>query len=226
MDGVKKHFDDMADDFDARVLKTVPFYIDMLEALVSALPFDKERKISVVDLGCGTGTISKKVKEYYPNALITCVDFSDKMIRVAKRKLENYTGINYVTCDCKDFDCSAGYDAVVSSLALHHIRDEEEKKDFYKRIFAGLNRDGVFYNADLVLGASDYLQNLNMEKWKEFLLQSVSLEEILKRKRNYEKEDHPFKLIDEIRWLEEADFSDIEIVWKYYHFAVYGGGKR
>jgi len=38
MDKVKKHFQEEANVFDARVLKAVPFYNDMLEALVSAIP--------------------------------------------------------------------------------------------------------------------------------------------------------------------------------------------
>lgn len=225
MDKVKKHFQEEADVFDARVLKAVPFYNDMLEALVSTIPCAPEQKIKVVDLGCGTGSISKKIKEHYPNAVITCVDFADNMLKIAQDKLAHYKDIDYVLCDCRDFDFSSGYDAILSSLTLHHVREQREKKDFYKKIFAGLNDNGVFYAADLVLGSNDYLQKLNLEKWGEFLARSLSKEEIMEMKGRYDEEDHPFRLMDEISWLKETGFLTIDVVWKYYHFAVYGGEK-
>ncbi|MFA5089748.1 MAG: methyltransferase domain-containing protein [Candidatus Omnitrophota bacterium] len=225
MKKVKKHFDDVASGFDTRILKSVPFYMDMLEVLVLALPFNRNQKIKIADLGCGTGTISKMIKEHYPDALITCVDFAGNMVQVAKNKLKGYGGINYVICDCRNFDFSPGYDAILSSLTLHHIRDNNEKRVFYKKIFKGLNNNGVFYAADLILGSSDYLQNLNLEKWNEFLLKSLSQEEILKRKKIYEEEDHPFRLMDELSWLKDAGFCNVDVIWKYYFFTVYGGQK-
>lgn len=225
MDKVKKHFQDEAAIFDAQVLKMVPFYNDMIEALVLAMPFTKNKTIKVVDVGCGTGTISKTIKKHYPHAKITCVDFADNMIRIAKNKLKDHTDIDYIVSDFRDFDYR-GYDAVLSSLTLHHVRSGNEKKSFYKKIFKEMNRKGVFYVADLALGSSDYLQNLNLIKWKEFMLQSVSEEQITECKKRYDEEDSPFRLIDELSWLNAARFQNIDVVWKYYHFAVYGGQKE
>jgi tRNA (cmo5U34)-methyltransferase len=42
----------------------------------------------------------------------------------------------------------------------------------------------------------------------------------------YETEDHPAKLTDQLRWLTEIGFTDVDVIWKYYNFAVYGGAKR
>ncbi len=225
MDKVKKHFQGEANSFDVKIIKTLPFYLDMVEALVSAISFEKNKNIKVIDLGCGTGTISKKIKERFPNAAITCVDFADNMLKIAKDKLKIYGDIKYVLSDCNDFDFD-GYDVVLSSLTLHHIRDKRKKLNLYKKIFKGLKGKGILYVADLALGSSDYLQKLNLEKWKEFLLQSFSKTEIAELKKRYETEDCPFKLIEEISWLKEAGFTKIDVIWKYYHFAVYGGQKR
>jgi tRNA (cmo5U34)-methyltransferase len=225
VDKVKKHFEEAAGIFDERVLKTVPFYRDMLDALVSAIPFDNNRQIRVVDLGCGTGTITKIIKERYPKAAITCVDFAENMIKIAKGKLDAFDDISYVMSDCLNFDFSVGYDAVVSSLTLHHIRDEEVKKKLFRKVFGGLNNKGVFYLADLVLGSNDYLQKLNMKKWGDFQLQHCSRDEIREREKRYSEEDRPFGLMDEIEWLKDAGFREVDVIWKYYHFAVYGGRK-
>jgi tRNA (cmo5U34)-methyltransferase len=225
VDKVKEHFDEAAGIFDQHVLKAVPFYKDMLDALISAMPCDNDRRIRIVDLGCGTGTIAKKIKERYPRAAITCVDFAENMIKIAKDKLSDFDDISYAVSDCRNFDFSTGFDAVISSLTLHHIRDEQEKKKLFKKVFEGLNHKGVFYLADLVLASNDYLQKLNMKKWANFQSNQCNATEIQEREKRYNTEDHPFILMDEIEWLRDAGFREVDVIWKYYHFAVYGGQK-
>lgn len=39
----------------------------------------------------------------------------------------------------------------------------------------------------------------------------------------YQKEDRPAKLINQIAWLSNLGFVEIDIIWKYYNYAVYGG---
>ena len=41
----------------------------------------------------------------------------------------------------------------------------------------------------------------------------------------YRNEDRPARMTDQLKWLEDIGFSDIDIAWKYYNFAVYGGKK-
>ena len=43
---------------------------------------------------------------------------------------------------------------------------------------------------------------------------------------NYEAKDRPAKLMDQLKWMEEIGFVDVDVVWKYYNFAVYGGVRR
>jgi tRNA (cmo5U34)-methyltransferase len=39
----------------------------------------------------------------------------------------------------------------------------------------------------------------------------------------YEEEDRPAKLVDQLAWLLETGFIDVDVIWKYFNFAVYGG---
>lgn len=43
-----------------------------------------------------------------------------------------------------------------------HLTTDEDKIVFYKKIYKVLNLGGVFYNADVVLGSSKYLQDIFM----------------------------------------------------------------
>jgi tRNA (cmo5U34)-methyltransferase len=111
-------------------------------------------------------------------------------------------------------------------LALHHLETDKQKKDFYRNIFDNLTINGIFINADVVLGSTDYWQDLNMQKWIEYMNQSVSIEEIQKNWiPKYESEDRPAILIDQIQWLKEIGYKNVDVIWKYFNFSVYGAIK-
>lgn len=223
MKQVKDHFEEEAGKFDELIKTLIPFYEDMVKSLILALPFKGEEKIKVLDLGCGTGNISKGVKKRFPHAQITCVDLAENMIQLAESKLTSYSDIEFKIADFRDLEFREEYDAVISSLALHHLQPAEQKL-FYLKIREFLKEEGVFYNADNILGSSSHLDQVYMDRWVEFMLKSHSQEEIemiwLPRHR---KEDFPSPLRSHIQWLEEAGFKNVDVVWKYYMFGVYGG---
>jgi tRNA (cmo5U34)-methyltransferase len=179
----------------------------------------------VIDLGCGTGTVSLGVLNAFPNAQVTCLDLAENMIEMAKSKLARYPTVRFVVGDFTSFD--GEYDAVVSSLALHHLESDKEKEEFYYRIHARLGPRGVFYNGDVVLASSDLLQAIYMRQWRAFVRRTSSDEEIEdKWIAKYQAEDHPAKLFDQLAWLKGIGFADVDVIWKRYNFAVYGGTKR
>jgi len=53
------HFEQEAKKYDEIILTLIPNYRQMVEVLVSILPFEQDQIFSVIDLGCGTGTISR-----------------------------------------------------------------------------------------------------------------------------------------------------------------------
>lgn len=225
-DKVKTHFEEEAKEFDETILKLIPHYKEMISALVSSIPFERSAPIKVLDLGCGTGTVTKTLKEEFKNAQVTCLDLAENMIEMSKIKLKDYNGIEYVVGDFYEYNFSENYDVIVSSLALHHLATDNDKKGFYKKIYAALTHEGVFLNADAVLSSNDYLQSLYVTKWKEFMNMSISMEEIEEKwVPAAETEDHPAKLIDHIDWLRDTGFKDVDVIWKYYHLAVYCGYK-
>ena len=198
----------------------------MLDAIVLTFPFKQSHPIDVIDLGCGTGTIARRIKDAYPQARITCVDIAEKMLKIAQTKLGNSGDVRYQLANLEDYEFDSAYDIAVSSLALHHLVSEDDKIKFYKKIYACLKSGGVFYNADVILGSSSHLQKRYMEKWREYMRLQVSEEEIEQKwiPQHYD-EDYPSKLIDQLVWLQDMGFTEVDVVWKYYNFAVYGGCK-
>jgi len=227
MENVKNHFEEEAKEFDNLILKLIPYYHEMIDSLIASLPFNTINSIKVLDLGCGTGNVSLAVKKRFPNSRITCVDLAENMIEMAQLKLSEYDDIQYQVADFSEMVFDYEYDAVVSSLAMHHLRTDEDKKKLYIKIYDALQDGGVFYNADWILGPNNYLNNVYLEKWKEFMLKRVPLAEIEGKwlPKHYD-EDVPSKLINHIDWLKDIGFKDVDVVWKYYGNAVFGGVKQ
>ncbi len=223
-DTIKEHFERMAGEFDRNFVRFAPHYEDAIAAMVSAIPFRPGRRISVLDIGCGTGNITKAVLKKYPGASVTCIDLSANMIAMAKAKLKKYKSIGYNVCDIRDFKFTQKYDTVVSSLVMHHV-EGGDKNTVYRKIYNGLVKGGVFYNVDITLGSNKYLQDMYMTKWMEFLRSGCTPSEIKRIRKNHKREDRPAKLMDELKSLALAGFKDIDVLCKWYYFSVYGGIK-
>lgn len=222
MEMIKKHFEEEAQQYDGIVKDLIPYYLQMVEAIVNTIPFDNSDSIEVIDLGCGTGTVARAVKNAYPKASLTCLDISGNMLQVADSKLSDAHDTTYINTDFYSFNFSRQYDAVVSSLALHHLVTPEDKRNFYKKIYCGLKAGGIFINADIVLASTDILQQQFMKQWKSFMCRNVSMDEVLNKWiPKYYEEDSPASLADHFKMLKEAGFDIVDVVWKYYNFAVY-----
>ena len=227
MENVKNHFEEEAKEFDSLILKLIPYYEEMITSLTLTIPFNTQETIKILDLGCGTGNVSKAVKEKFPQSKITCVDLAENMIYMARTKLSNYSDIEYKIGNFSKLDFDNDYHVIVSSLALHHLKTDEEKKRLYSKIYDALRDGGVFYNADTVLGSNTYLRKVNVEKWKNYMLKNLPMDEVEQKwlPTHYE-EDFPASLMDQLDWLSQIGFKELDVVWKYYQGAVYGGIKK
>jgi tRNA (cmo5U34)-methyltransferase len=225
IENVKERFEEMAKEYDEKILKIIPYYDEMIEALINSIPFNEKDEIKVLDLGTGTGTIAKKVKEKFPNSQVTALDLVEDMIEIAKIKLEDYNNIEYIVGDFSNFDFKNKYDVILSSLAIHHIKENKGKIELYEKIFNSLKENGVFYNADVILGTNEYSKNLNGKIFRKNLEEKFDEKRVNELEENAETVDYPSKLFEQLKWFEEIGFKDIEVIWKYYGHGVYGGKK-
>ena len=98
--------------------------------------------VSVLDVGCGTGTILKKLEEHN-NIIGSGIDIEKNMIAEAKSKCPN---MNIFVSGCTDTpfrDCE--FDIITACMAYHHFSD---KKGFAKEASRVLKSDGYLYIVD------------------------------------------------------------------------------
>lgn len=224
MESVRRHFDAEARRFDGLVRKLIPHYGEMLEALVAALPFPARRAVEVLDLGCGTGAIGRLVLDRWPRACVTCVDISGRMLAVAHGRIGDSACARFHEADFGRWAIPGRYDAVLSSLAIHHLPDDGAKRALFRRVRRALRPGGAFWNADVVRGSSAGIDRAALAAWVSFMRRAIPEREIRGRwLPTHRREDRPAPLLDQLAWLKRAGFESVDVLWKYYGFAVYGG---
>lgn len=216
---VDEKFNEFANDFDNLMCKIIPDYFYFQQKLVDTLPFVENRRFRVIDLGCGTGNIGKLIADKYPNAEIVCVDFSDEMLKSAADKIGNRAV--YVKADFNQFEFEGRFDAVVSSLALHHLESYDDKIKFYKKMYAAMNEGSVHLNFENVLSESAEIQKINISGWRKYMQNSFSDDDIDNIwLAGYYDDDHPITLSEHGKIMRELGFVDFDVILKEYCFAL------
>jgi tRNA (cmo5U34)-methyltransferase len=168
----------------------------------------------VLDLGTGDGRLLSLVLASNPSIKEgVALDFSDPMITKAKSRFQNDKRIRIVKHDFSlPLPEDLGYfDAIVSSLAIHHLT-HERKRQLYTEVFNHLNHGGVFCNFE-------HVSSSNKELHRKFFLAIGQM---------YETEDPSNKLLDvetQLGWLREIGFVDVDCYWKWLEIALLVGFK-
>lgn len=140
MSEIQRKFDDISKKYDEQRKRFVPCFDDFYGVSVSVASVDKENP-DILDIGAGTGLLSGFLMEKYPKASLTLIDLSKKMLDIAKDRFISNSNVNYIIGDYSKYDFVEKYDLVVSALSIHHLEDEE-KKEFYKKVTLCLNKVG------------------------------------------------------------------------------------
>jgi ubiquinone/menaquinone biosynthesis C-methylase UbiE len=180
----------------------------------------------ILDLGAGTGNLTRTVMEKVEGIEAVLLDFSPNMLSEAAAVLKNFSGrFRTVEGDFGSADLGRGqYAAVVSSFAIHHLRADRDYLDLYRKIRAALTGPGIFVCCDVVAGASELLSRRNEAEWTDFLAaRGFPRPEIERILSNYHVEDSPRDIGTHLRLLHEAGFDIADVVWKKANFAVYVG---
>ena len=222
---VQHAFDLAAEDYDRTRRRLVPGFDDFYRAAIDLIQFPHDSQIKVLDLGAGTGLLAAFIAYSFPQARITMVDISSEMLDRARARFE--LGGERFRFEVSDYGVDPireKYDAVVSALSIHHLSDDQ-KRSLFARIHGALNDGGVFVNAEQCRGATPQRHRFHHERWitrvRELGVDDRDLAAALGRM----KFDRAATLEDQLQWLSEAGFRDIDCAYKNLIFAVYCGIK-
>lgn len=110
---------------------------------------DVQPRSRVLDLGCGTGTLTILLQQAVPEAEVIGIDADPDVLEIARRKAESAgTVLRLAQGDATALPYADGsFDRVVTSLLFHHLA-AEAKRSVAREVFRVLRRGGSLHVAD------------------------------------------------------------------------------
>jgi len=220
---VSRIFNSAAEKYDMQRNELIPLMDTFYGTAVELVKINNEMG-KILDLGAGTGLLAELVIKKYPNAEYTLVDIAEEMLAIAKERFEILDNVSFNVEDYRDGISGGKYEAIISSLSIHHL-DSYEKKNLYKNIFNILEDGGVFVNADQVKGEDCESEEIVKEYQLSYIENcSLSREE---KDETYGriKLDKMDKMSVQINMLKEVGFKSVDIYYKYYNYVVFRARK-
>ena len=216
---VAAHLGIRLSEYDARIRTFIPDYEAMLDAAAAVIP---PRARVIADLGVGTGALAARCLQCARDAHVIGLDVDPDILAMASRRLGdrgtivvgNFLRLALPRCD-----------AMVASLALHHVRTRSAKARLYRRIHHALRRRGRLVIVDCEPAGDAAQRRLQREAWLAHLRKTYSDARARGLLRSWSREDVYVPLPAELALLSRAGFS-ADVVWRCGAFAVIDAVRR
>ena len=134
-----------------------PFYDSLVEGPMNVMQMRKDLVLqvgdlggkSVLDVGCGTGTLSIMIKQRYPAGDVVGLDGDPQILEIARSKAKDRK-VDIRFEQGMSFDLpfpDASFDAVITSMMLHHL-ERDDKQKTAREIFRVLRSGGWLIGMD------------------------------------------------------------------------------
>jgi ubiquinone/menaquinone biosynthesis C-methylase UbiE len=172
----------MAAKYDELAARTVPDMESFYKTVTDALPEGSDR---VLELGCGTGILTVRIRRTHPEVAVICIDSSKAMLAVAQQKPELH-GVTLTQGDIRNAWPDGPYDAVVSTFCLLALEPDEQRA-VLKQACDVLRFGGVCITGCVVRPATAEEEQHQLARWVTFM-QDVGLdpEEVWRQRASWD----------------------------------------
>ena len=99
---------------------------------------------NILELMCGTGRVSMPLIE--EGFSLTCVDYSEEMLEVFRKKINRSHNVKLVCQDVCELDLEERFDLIFASdNSISEIIDPGKRRQAFRRIYRCLTPDGIFF---------------------------------------------------------------------------------
>lgn len=111
----------------------------------------------ILEVGCGTGVLTERLRERYPRSSLCVMDMAEGMVSSVRKRWGDVPGMDYVIADVRTCEFSRMVDLIVSSSALHWAIPLDHT---LARLRKWISPGGVFCAALMIDGTLGELHDL------------------------------------------------------------------
>ena len=206
-------FDKRSHGYDEHMQQSIPSFRAFYEAIAQPIPRTEE-VLHILDIGCGTGLEFGPILQRAPNARITGVDLSEKMLEQLQSKYVSRLGqISLIQGSYLQMPFrQAKVDYGVSVMTLHHLLPGRKGR-LYEKIRQALKAKGKYIEGDYVVSKEKEERMLKEYQERAGLVEGDG-------EGNYHV-DIPLTMEMQRELLLRAGFAKVEVVWEEGEAAVY-----
>lgn len=187
------------EDYGNLISKICPDYEVGLQTVVNGIIENPRR---ILELGTGTGNLTAKLAERFPEASISSIEKDNIMFSKAEERLGGYSTVTLIKSDAADADVE-GYEVVVSSLLLH-LMPKGQREKLLSNIYYSTARSIVVF--DRVKGETPEQEESFLQYFANQLEGKGLPEKLVQDLRTESRNNSPMSL-SEIRKMFEPKFS-------------------
>lgn len=204
-------------DYDAQIRKTLPFYEEMYQQILSIVKASEKTSIHWLDLGCGTGKMARTALDFLGDQIqnMLLVDTDGKMLEKAKELCQDER-IGFLQSDVRELSCPREYDVVTSVQVFHYLKGQE-RVCALKRCYDALKLGGIYLTFDNFAPDTEDGKKISWNRWKQFQMENgKSEEEADAHLERYGKAYFPITIQEQMQLLKNCGFRVVELFWVSY----------
>lgn len=213
----------VADVFTDMLIRSIPNYNVMREAIFEIGSRCIQPQSYIVDLGCSNGeSLEPFIKHFKGNNCYIGVDYSGPMLNAARNRFSEEISQGLVKID--EIDLRRSYPSSAASLTLSILTLQfipmEYRQRILREVYSNTLANGAFLLVEKVIGESDRIDELMVDRYEKMKLEAgYSNAEIEQKKISLESVLVPLKASWNEQLLYGAGFENVDCFWRCINFA-------
>ncbi len=127
-------------------------------------------EVDILELGCGTGWLTRTIREANPAARITAIDRSPAMIALARRK-PGLDAVTFIEADIRAPWPEGPFDIIAATQVLFALAPPDQE-EILRRSAAALRPGGRLIVGDGFLPETTWEEGIYRAHWREYMVES------------------------------------------------------
>jgi tRNA (cmo5U34)-methyltransferase len=211
--------------FDEHIDWSIRGYSDLLDDVINLSPYFVENNTKVVDIGCSTGKLTKRVMEH--NDICSSANYvgveiaegffnnMDKREVQLNKQFPN-TSLEFIKGDIRNYkfeNCS-----LVTSLFTLQFMPYSSRETVVQNIYDGLNEGGAFIFAEKIDTSHSRLENMLRTIYYDFKNKKFSYDDIMTKEKTLQNMLKPNSWNEIHDMLNSAGFKAVQSFWQNHLF--------